>query len=204
MGQSRRNTPFVIGLTGNIATGKSVVGRMLAELGAEHIDADALVHTVLAPGGAAYPDVVAAFGADILTPDGAIDRRKLGDRVFADPAALAQLERLVHPPVIAEANRRIAASAAPVVVVEAIKLLESGMAETYDAIWVTTCSEETQVARLMTTRNFDREEALRRIHAQPPKSEKLARADVVINTEGTMEETEEQVVKAWRKLQVRS
>ncbi|HNT77180.1 MAG TPA: dephospho-CoA kinase [Anaerolineae bacterium] len=202
MGQSRRNAPFVIGLTGNIATGKSVVGQMLAELGAEHIDADALVHTVLAPGGAAYPDVVAAFGADILTPDGAIDRRKLGDRVFADAAALAQLERLVHPPVIAETNRRIAASAAPVVVVEAIKLLESGMAETYDAIWVTTCSEETQVARLMTTRNFDRAESLRRIHAQPPQSAKLARADVVINTEGTMEETEAQVVKAW--LRIRS
>ncbi len=197
MGQSRRNTPVVIGLTGNIATGKSVVGRMLAELGAEHIDADALVHTVLAPDGAAYSDVVAAFGADILTPDGLIDRRKLGDRVFADPDALAQLERIVHPPVIAETNRRIAASAAPVVVVEAIKLLESGMAETYDAIWVTTCSEETQVARLMTTRNFDHAEALRRIHAQPPQSAKLARADVIINTEGAMEETREQVMKGW-------
>lgn len=202
MGQRRRNTPVVIGLTGNIATGKSVVGRLLAELGAEHLDADALVHAVLAPDGAAYAAVVAEFGADILTPDGAIDRRKLGDRVFADPAALAQLERLVHPPVIAEANRRIAATHAPVVVVEAIKLLESGMAKTYDAIWVTTCSEETQVARLMTTRHFDRAEALRRIHAQPPQSTKIARADMVINTEGTMEETEAQVVRAW--LRIRS
>lgn len=187
-----------IGLTGNIATGKSAVGRMLAELGAEVIDADQLTHSVLAPDGAAYADVVAAFGVDILTPDGTIDRGKLGDIVFSDAEALAQLERLVHPPVIAEVERRIAASVAPVVVVEAIKLLESGVADDYDAIWVTTCPETAQVKRLMKSRRLSRAEALRRIHAQPPQAEKLARADVVINTNGALDATRAQVIAAWK------
>ncbi|MEJ5310421.1 MAG: dephospho-CoA kinase [Anaerolineae bacterium] len=194
--------PYRIGLTGNIATGKSTVGRMLAELGAEVIDADRITHSVLAPDGAAYADVVAAFGVDILTPDGTIDRRKLGDIVFSDAEALAQLERLVHPPVIAEVRRRIAASVAPVVVVEAIKLLESGVADDYDAIWVTTCPETAQVERLMKSRHLTRAEALRRIHAQPPQAEKLARADVVIDTNGPLDATRAQVIAAWEAIKM--
>ncbi len=194
--------PHRIGLTGNIATGKSTVGRMLAELGAEVIDADRITHAVLAIGGAAYDDVVAAFGVDILTPDGTIDRGKLGGIVFSDAEALAQLERLVHPPVIAEVGRRIAASTAPVVVVEAIKLLESGVADDYDAIWVTTCPETAQVKRLMKSRHLTREEALRRIHAQPPQVEKLARADVVIDTRGSLAETRAQVIAAWEAIKM--
>jgi dephospho-CoA kinase len=189
--------PYRIGLTGNIATGKSAVGRMLAELGAEVIDADRITHAVLAPDGAAYPAVVAAFGADILAADGKIDRGRLGDIVFSDAEALAQLENLVHPPVIADIRRRIAASSASVVAVEAIKLLESGVADDYEAIWVTTCPETTQVARLMKSRRLTREEALRRIHAQPPQAEKIARADIVIDTSGTLDETDAQVRAAW-------
>jgi dephospho-CoA kinase len=193
----KRSVPYRIGLTGNIATGKSTVGKMLADLGAERIDADHVAHTMIAPGGAAYAGVIDAFGPTLLAPDGAIDRRKLGAIVFADPNALARLETLVHPPTIAEVERRIDASDAQVVVVEAIKLLESGMAETYDAVWVTTCAEETQVARLMTTRGLTRETALQRIQAQPPQAEKIARAGVVIDTNGTLEQTREQVVTAW-------
>ena len=192
--------PYRIGLTGNIATGKSTVGRMLAELGAEVIDADRITHSVLGIDGAAYPAVVAAFGADILASDGTIDRGKLGDIVFSDAEALAQLERLVHPPVIAEVRRRIAASVATVVVVEAIKLLESGVAGDYNAIWVTTCPETAQVKRLMKPRRLSREEALRRIHAQPPQAEKLARADVIIDTRGSLDETRAQVIAAWRNI----
>ena len=173
---------------------------MLSELGAEVIDADRIVHTVLAPDGAAYPAVVAAFGAGILAPDGTIDRRTLGDRVFADADALAQLERLTHPPVIAIIGERIAASAATVVVVEAIKLLESGVAADYEAIWVTTCPETAQLARLTKSRRLTREDALRRIHAQPPQAAKLARADVVIDTGGTLDETRAQVIAAWEAL----
>lgn len=196
------NLPYRIGLTGNIATGKSAVGRMLAELGAEVIDADRITHDVLAVGGTAYAEVVRTFGADILTSDGSIDRGKLGDIVFSDAEALAQLERLVHPPVIAEVRRRIAASDAPAVVVEAIKLLESGVADDYDAIWVTTCPETAQVKRLMKSRHLTREEALRRIHAQPPQAEKLARADIVIDTDGALDATRAQVIAAWKAIKM--
>ncbi len=144
-----------IGLTGNIATGKTTVGRMLQALGAELIDADRVTHTVMAPGGQAYGPVVAAFGAGILDEDGVINRAALGRLVFTDPAALARLEALVHPVVIAAVERQVAASEASVVVVEAIKLLESGMADAYEAIWVTTCSEDTQLRRLMQGRGRD-------------------------------------------------
>jgi dephospho-CoA kinase len=195
------NPPYRIGLTGNIATGKSAVGWMLGELGAEVIDADRIVHTILAPDGRAYPAVVATFGAGILAPDETIDRRKLGDLVFADSDTLARLEQLTHPSVIAIVEERIAASAAPVVVVEAIKLLESGLADDYDAIWVTTCPETAQLARLMKSRRLSREEALRRIHAQSPQAEKIARADVVINTSGSLDETRTQVRAAWEAIQ---
>ena len=170
---------------------------MLAELGAEVIDADRIAHAVIAPDGAAYVAVVTAFGADILASDGTIDRGKLGDIVFSNAEALAQLERLVHPPVIAEVRRRIAISVAPVVVVEAIKLLESGVAGDYDAIWVTTSPETAQVKRLMKSRRLTRADALRRIRAQPAQAEKLARADVVIDTSGTLDETRAQVIAAW-------
>ncbi len=189
--------PYRIGLTGNIATGKSNVGQILRELGAAYIDADKVAHQMMAPGAAAYQAVVAYFGAGILAPDGAIDRHALGAIVFSDPEALRQLEHLVHPVTIAEVERRIQASGAAVIVVEAIKLLESGMAETYDAIWVTTCAEEEQIRRLRDSRGLDRTEALRRIHAQPPQAEKLARADVIIDTNGAKPETRKQVLAAW-------
>jgi len=194
--------PYRIGLTGNIATGKSTVGRTLVELGAEFIDADRVAHAMIVPNGPAYDAIVAVFGEDILSPDGTIDRKALGRIVFSDADALAHLESLVHPPTIAEVERRTAASAAPAVVVEAIKLLESGVAETYDAIWVTTCPESEQLHRLMTGRKLSREDALRRIHAQPPQAEKIARADVVIDTSGTQAETRERVETAWRNIVV--
>ncbi len=194
-------SPYRIGLTGNIATGKSTAGRMLEALGAELIDADTVAHAVIAPGGPAYGPVVAAFGEDIVGEDGAINRAALGRRVFSDPAALQRLEALVHPAVIAEVDRQVAASHARVVVVEAIKLLESGMADAYDAIWVTTCSEATQLHRLVQGRGLSREAALERIHAQPPQAEKLARADWVIDTEGTFEQTEAQVYAGWQRVE---
>jgi len=197
------STPYCIGLTGNIATGKSTVGRMLASLGAELIDADKVAHVVMAPAGSAYAGVVEAFGPDIVGDAGEIDRRALGRIVFADPEALKRLESLVHPAVIAEVNQRIARSTAPAVVVEAIKLLESGMAESYDAIWVTTCSEETQLARLMETRGLSGEDALVRVRAQAPQAEKVLCADVVVDTDGTMAATRAQVDTAWADIQRR-
>ena len=193
-------TPYRIGLTGNIATGKSTVAGMLAALGAEHIDADRVAHEMIAPDGPAYDEVVAAFGEQILTPDGRIDRGKLGAVVFHDEAAMARLESLVHPPTIEAVERQIAASDAPVVVVEAIKLLESGMAASYEAIWVATCDASTQLARLMSERDLSRADARQRIEAQPPQEEKIARADVVIDTDCTLAETRAQVEAAQRRI----
>jgi dephospho-CoA kinase len=192
--------PYRIGLTGNIATGKTTVGQMLQDLGAVWIDADKVAHRMIEPGGKAYRTVTEAFGPNILQRDGTIDRRKLGNRVFSNPAELRVLESLVHPAVIEAVEHQIAVSDAPVVVVEAIKLLESGMAASYEAIWVTVCEEETQVERLMQTREFSKDAALQRVRSQPPQAEKVAAADVVITTEGSLEATRAQVERAWAEL----
>jgi dephospho-CoA kinase len=192
--------PYTIGLTGNIATGKSTVGRMLEALGAERIDADRVAHEVIEPDGPAYDEVVAAFGTEVLREDRTIDRRRLGRIVFNDEEALRTLEGLVHPPVIRSIDARIERSRAPVVVVEAVKLLESGMADRYDAIWVTACSESTQRARLVRLRGMSREDAEARLRAQNSQALKLAQADVVIETEGTLAQTRAQVRDAWRRM----
>ena len=138
---------LLIGLTGNIATGKSTVARMLADLGATVIDADRVAHEAMRAGTAVHAAILAAFGPEIVRTDGEIDRARLGALVFADPNALARLERIVHPAVTAEVARRIAEAPTPVVVVEAIKLIEAGMAERCDSLWVTTCPSELQVQR---------------------------------------------------------
>ena len=188
---------LLIGLTGNIATGKSTVARMLADLGATVIDADGVAHEVMRAGTSVHAAVVEAFGPQIVGPDGEIDRAQLGAIVFADPEALARLEQIVHPAVTEEVACRIAEAPTPVVVVEAIKLIEAGMAEACDSLWVTTCPPELQVERLMADRGLSREAAELRVRAQPPQEEKVARADVVIDTSGTLDQTRAQVKAAW-------
>jgi dephospho-CoA kinase len=190
----------VVGLTGNIGTGKSTVMHMLADLGATIIDADRLSHEVIAPGTPGWGRVVEAFGRGIVAPDGSIDRAKLGALVFSDPSALARLEAIIHPEVIRETDRRIRAVEHGVVVIEAIKLIEAGMHRDCDALWVVTCRPEQQLERLMRDRRMSEAEARRRIAAQPPQSEKVALADVVIDNSGTLEETRAQVEAAWKAL----
>jgi dephospho-CoA kinase len=192
--------PLMIGLTGNIATGKSTVARMLAELGAETIDADKVAHEVMQAGTPAHAAIVETFGAEALAPDGEIDRERLGAIVFADPTALARLEAIVHPATIEAIGHRVAASPAAAIVVEAIKLIEAGMADGCDSVWVTTCRPEQQIARLMKTRDLSRAEAEQRVRVQPPQEVKLARADVVIDTSGTIAQTRERVQAAWERL----
>jgi dephospho-CoA kinase len=187
----------LIGLTGNIATGKSEVARVLAELGACVIDADRVAHEVMRPGGPAYHAVVEAFGQDILAADGTIDRPKLGAIVFADPAALGCLEAAVHPATIAKVGRQIAEAREPVVVVEAIKLIEAGMHRLYDALWVVTAPRPLQIARLMSARGLTKKEAEMRIDAQPPQEKKSALADVVIVNDGNLDELRDKVEAAW-------
>lgn len=195
--------PYVIGLTGNIATGKSLVGHMLAERGAEHIDADRLAHQVVARGTDAWQQIVREFGREILRPDGEIDRARLGAIVFSDAAALARLEGFVHPPVIALTGERIERSTASIVVVEAIKLIESGMVvRLCDALWVVIAPRAAQIERLVADRGLSYEDAVARVDAQPPQSAKAARADVVIDNGGSIEATRRQVARAWEGLEL--
>ncbi len=191
---------YVIGLTGNIATGKSVVRRMLEHLGAYGIDADALAHRAISKGAPGYQQVVDFFGRWILAPDGQIDRAKLGRIVFADEAALRQLEAIVHP--LVRQAIQILAQRAPqkVIVIEAIKLLESPLREMCDSIWVTHVPKETQIQRLVSKRKMSPEEALQRVEAQTPQAEKRSAADVIIYNQGSFEDTWKQVVAAWQQI----
>jgi dephospho-CoA kinase len=194
----QRRAMYIIGLTGNIGTGKSTVGRMLVELGARYVDADAVAHEVTRKDGTAYDAVVREFGRGILSPDGEIDRRKLGAIVFSDGAKMRRLEALTHPAVLARMGQVALEATGPALVLDAIKLLESGMRGLCDALWVVTCPKEQQVARLMGTRGLTRREALQRIEAQPPQEEKVRQADVVIDNGGSLEKTRRQVRVAWQ------
>ena len=191
---------FQIGLTGNIACGKSTVVRRLRELGAHTIDADALIHVILRRGGAAFEPVVQEFGEGILSEDGEIDRRALGRIVFSDPARLKRLEEIEHPIVRHMIEEEIRTSDKRVVVVDAIKLFESGWAARSDTVWVVTCTREQQIERLVRTRGYSRDEAIMRIDAQSPQQEKVARADVVIDNSRSLDETYGQVDAAWERL----
>jgi dephospho-CoA kinase len=184
---------FVIGLTGNIATGKSVVRRMLEALGAFGIDADTLAHRVVEPGTAGYQAVVSSFGRDILTTDGQIDRARLADLVFSNEKALARLEAIIHPQVREAENLLISKVRQSVVVVEAIKLIEAGLADQCDSVWVTKAEKQTQLDRLVEKRSLSPETALQRIKAQPAQALKLQRADVVVDMEGSFSEVWQQV-----------
>lgn len=191
---------IILGLTGNIATGKSAVMRLAAERGALTIDADRVVHDLLATDPAIQAAVVAAFSGAVRTPDGRIDRAALGQKVFGDTVALRRLEGILHPATRVEIARQVNASEAAVVMIEAIKLLEGPLAEACDQIWVTTCPEATQLERLRVCRGMAEETALTRIRAQSPQAEKVARADVVIATDGLMSDTQAQFEAAWAAL----
>ena len=190
---------YLIGLTGNIATGKSVVRKMIEHLGAYGIDADSLANRVLAKGAPGYQPVVDFFGKWILGIDGQVDRTKLSRLVFTDPDALAQLERMIHPHVIKAIDILVRRSTQRVVVIEAIKLIKSGLAETCDTIWVTSAPAEKQLTRLTQKRGMSEELALGRMNAQSAQEFKIQRADVVIQNTGSFEETWIQVMTAWER-----
>ena len=188
---------YVIGLTGNIATGKSVVRRMLEHLGAYGIDADALGHRAISNGAPAYQPVLDTFGKWILSQDGEIDRAKLARIVFADPDALARLEAIVHPHVIQAVDLLTRRSQQKVVVIEAIKLLETSLRTKCDSVWVTFAPENVQIARLVEKRAMDEKTARQRVAAQPPQEGKVGAADVIIRNDGSFDDTWQSVTAAW-------
>ncbi|MCC6804461.1 MAG: dephospho-CoA kinase [Anaerolineae bacterium] len=194
---SRWENKYVIGLTGNIAVGKSVVRQMLQHLGAYTIDADGLSHQAMMPGAPAYKPVIDMFGRFLLDEEGRINRARLGSVVFAMPEALSVLETIVHPVVNQAIVALVGRARQPVVVVEAIKLLETDLANMVDAIWVVDASLDTQLKRLIDKRKMSEEDARKRLFAQPPQMDKLALADVIIKNDENVEETWKQVQTAW-------
>lgn len=190
----------MLGVTGNIASGKSTVVSILKELGATHIDVDIVYRDMVQAGEPLLIRLVEYFGAKIVGADGALDRGALGKIVFADPAALQELDEITHPAIIVEIDRRVDAIMSGIVVIDAVKLIESGHAEHCDVVWVVTVDPETQVTRLMQRNRLDEEEARRRISAQPPVERKLARADHVIDNSGLLADLRAQVMDAWRGL----
>lgn len=195
---------YLIGLTGNIAVGKSLARELLSELGAATIDADQIAHQVIRKGEAAYEDIIVAFGDGILDSDGEILRAALGEIVFADPERLKQLEGLTHPAIRRRINRLIRESDARVVVIEAIKLLEGELKNAVDSVWVVDASPRTQRQRLIAARGLEPAEAERRIAMQNSQADKLRQADIVIRNDGDIECARAQVERAWRAIEAAS
>ena len=196
-------TAYFIGLTGPIGAGKSTVAAILAELGATVLDADEVTREVMRPGQPAFSAIHAAFGREILAEDGTIDRAKLAQRVFGDPVALQRLEAIVHPHVIARVlDVRAGMFDDSVLVVEAIKLLESPLADVCDEIWVTTAPEDVLLSRL-SAKGMPAAEARLRLGAQMPVERMRRRATLVIRNAGDDAVLRRQVEEAWRRTNAR-
>ena len=190
-----------VGLTGGVASGKSTVSRMLAELGAVVIDADQLAREVVERGTPGLAQVVAEFGEELLTPDGDLDRPAMGRLVFADEKKRKRLESIVHP-LVFERYAEIEGSApSDAVVVHDIPLLaESGRADTFDEVVVVDVPPEVQVARMVRDRGWTEEEARSRIAAQTTREQRLAIATIVVDNSGTLDDLRARVAEVWERL----
>lgn len=193
----------VIGLTGGIASGKSVVSGMLAERGALIIDADKVGHEAYAPGNECYSAVVQAFGPEIVATDGSIDRKALGGKVFGNPDERKRLEGIVWPwmkETMAQRLDAIRKEGTPVVVLEAAVLIEADWIPITDEVWVVIVPPEVARERVMQRNNLSAEDADARINAQLTNDERKKHAKVVIENTGTLEELDVKVGAAWEKL----
>ena len=194
-----------VGLTGGIGAGKGEVARRLAAYGAVVIDADQVARDVVAPGMPGLDEIVKAFGAGVLRPDGSLDREKLGEMVFADDALRGQLNAIVHP-LVGERMREIdeAAAAADVVVHEIPLLAEGGLAAAFDVVVVVDAPPEVQVERLVSLRGMTRQHALARMSAQASREERLAVATFVVDNSGSLEDLDGRVAALWDELSRRA
>jgi len=190
-------------LTGNIGSGKSTVAAMLREAGIPVLDADRISREVTAPGRRAHDAVVQAFGQEILRDDGSIDRKRLGEIVFADPSLRARLEAITHPAILEamrEAIARIEREGHRAVVVEATLIHESGKKGLFEAVISVTCDRETAISRLAARDGMSRSQAEARLRAQMPADRKAGASDYVIDNSSSPEETSRQVNKIARVL----
>ena len=204
-----------VGLTGGIASGKSVVGEMLVALGAHLVQADRIAHELMLPGQPVYNEVVRHFGGGILNPDLSVNRSKLAEAAFGSAAApsavssrIQELNRIVHPAVLRsqeewmeEAGRQ---DPHAVAIVEAALIIEAGAAKRFDRLIVVTCSDEQRIERFAARQKLAihaaRKEVERRMAAQLPEAAKVKAADYVIDNSGSIDETREQVKQVWEKL----
>lgn len=195
---------IVIGLTGGIASGKSTVSRLLAEMGAIILDADKVGHEALSPGTEAYRDIVATFGEEVLLPEGQVNRKKLGEIVFNNPEALARLNRIMHPRMYRMMAERLEAyrrQGVPLVVLEAAVLLEAGWTPLVDQVWVTQVSEETAIRRLVDRNGFSEAQARARVRSQLTPEQRAQHADIIIDADCPLAQTERQVRELWQGIQ---
>ena len=193
--------PRVIGLTGNIACGKTLVGHILLELGVErYIDADALVHRLYQAGQPIALKVGETFGPSVLAEDGSVDRRELGSVVFQNAEEMQRLERIVHPAVSIALQQELATiSEHGIATIDAVKLLEGGSGLLCQSKWIVICPEEQEIVRLMERNGLDREAARVRIRAQPDVTHRLSLVDEVIDNGGSPDETRHQVCAAFER-----
>jgi dephospho-CoA kinase len=195
---------LIVGLTGGIASGKSIVAKVFQDLGAHVIDADKIVHELLEPGQQAWEEVIEYFGPGIVFPDKTIDRRKLGEIVFNNAEKRTWLNQCLHPKVFAAYTTCVKhlRTRAPdaLIVFDAALLIETGYHKKMDRVIVVYADEEQQMERLTSRDRFNREQALARIRSQMPLSEKRKHADYVIDNTGTREETEQQAREVFQKL----
>ncbi len=193
----------VIGLTGNIGTGKTTVSQILAKLGALIIDADKLGHKLLHPQTQTWHEIVFAFGRNILKPNGEIDRHKLAQIVFSNPEALTELNQIMHPRMYQIAKEKIEdgrRQGAKVIVLEAPLLIEAGWMPLVNQLWVTTAPKTVIMKRLKSQKGLDEAQILARLNSQLPQKEKIKQAHVVIDTNCDLSELEAKVTELWRKV----
>jgi dephospho-CoA kinase len=196
----------VIGLTGGIGSGKSTVAQFLAELGAVIVDLDKVGHEALRKGSQAWEQVVSEFGKDILKAAGEIDRSKLGKIVFGNHKSLTRLNLIVHPAIdniVKTKIEKYRRQGVRVVVLEAAAMLEAGKTEQVDELWVTVAPEATALKRVIERGGLSKKETRARIKAQLSNEKRVRQADVVIDTDGTLDELKDRVATEWQKLQAR-
>ena len=197
----------LIGLTGGIASGKSAVAARLAEHGAIIVDADQVAREIVEPGTPALARITEEFGTGVIASDGSLDRAALGSLIFASPEKRAVLNAITHPAVAVRSHELFAAAAAAdpdaIVVYDVPLLVDTGRTDEFDLIVVVNASTETRLHRMVELRGMTRDEAMHRINSQATNTERLAIADVVIDSNGTLEQTLAQADALWEKLSAR-